>query len=284
MASGFLMFLSCLYKRRLLIGLFVFVSGLAILGLGGAIALQDDANAAARSQLRIDELRDELAKLQQTLGVRHPKVKELQVELSIRLRYVDQDLDLISRRIVNLEIDLAKADLQFSANHPNVKSLRKQITLWQQYSKQERIGSQELIRLDTEIEALRIEWIISSHLGTTHPLIIDLKKQLAELQFERNVLGLQEECQRQKMHIWKSEIDRSISKRAKKDGISAEQWLKQKSRAMGISQEQLRLNVIWRDLALEKLAASGSPVQDPKLQGLVKHFRNAQQDPSSSDR
>lgn len=240
--------------------------------------LQDAAATGSNSGFdqRIDELKKELAKQQRVLGSRHPAVRELQAELQVRMKYVDQKLDEISRKIIGLEIDLSKSQLQFSGNHPEVKSLRKQIFLWQQYSKQERVGSNDLVRLDTEMEALRIELVMSGNLGAGHPVVKDLRKEFADVQMERNVLGMQEECERQKLHIWRSEIDRKISARAKQSGLSPEQWLTQKSRAVGIGPDKYRHYVIWRELALEKLATLKSPLQDRKLQGLVDSFRNSQ--------
>ncbi|MDG2185173.1 MAG: hypothetical protein P8K79_05810 [Mariniblastus sp.] len=237
--------------------------------------LQDNGSSSRFDQ-RIDELKKELARQQRVLGSRHPRVRELQVELQVRMKHLDQEQDEVSRKMIGLEIDLAKAQLQFSGNHPEVKSLRKQILLWQQYSKQERVGSNELVRLDTAIEALRIELVMSGNLGAGHPLVKDLRKEFADVQMERNVLGMQEECERQKLHIWRSEIDRKISARAKQSGISPEQWLTQKSRAAGIGPDKYRQYVIWRELALEKLATLESPLQDKKLQGLVDSFRNSQ--------
>lgn len=239
---------------------------------------QDEAATGSNSGFdqRIDELKKELAKQQRVLGSRHPAVRELQAELQVRMKYVDQKLDEISRKIIGLEIDLSKAQLQFSGNHPEIKSLRKRTLLWQQYSKQERVGSNELVRLDTEMEALRIELVMSGNLGAGHPVIKDLRMEFADLQMERNVLGMQEECERQKLHIWKSEMDRIISARAKQSGLSPEQWLTQKSRAAGIDPDQYRHYFIWQELALQKLATLKSPLQDKKLQRLVDSFRNSQ--------
>jgi len=253
--------------------------GIYIVALFGATAsFQDETPTPSQSRLleRIDDLKDELAKQQRVLGSRHPTVRELQVELQVRLKYIDRELDLISAKIFPLEIDLAKAQLKFAANHPEVRSLRQQILLWQKYAQQERIGSDELYRLDTNLEELRIQLSLLANLGGRHPDIIELRKEIAKLQMDRNVLGLQEECERQKLHIWKSEVDRLIADRAGQAGLTVEEWLTEKTREMGMSREQYRLDFVWQELALRKLADSKKPMTDRKLQGVVDQYRKSQ--------
>ncbi len=245
--------------------------------LVASFSFQDEVTTPSQARFlqRIDDLKEELAKQQRVLGSRHPTVRELQAELQVRMKYVDRELDLISSKILPLEIELAKAQLKYAGNHPEIKSLRQQIMLWQQYAKQERVGSSQLYMLDTNLEDLRIRLSLLAHLGNRHPDMIDLRQEMGKLQLERNVLGLQEECERQKLHIWKSEVDRLIANRAKQAGLTEEQWLTRESRARGMSQEQYRLDVVWQELALEKLADSGEPLRDSKLQGVVDRFRNS---------
>ena len=154
--------------------------------------------------------------------------------------------------------------------------MRQQILLWLTFAKQERVGSNQLYSLDTNLEDLRIRLSQLAHLGARHPDIIELRQEMGKLQLERNVLGLQEECERQKLHIWKSEVDRLVADRAKRAGLPTEQWLARESRARRISSEQYRRDVIWQELALQKLADSRQPLQDRKLQGVVDRFRNLQ--------
>ncbi|MCH2180638.1 MAG: hypothetical protein MK108_01410 [Mariniblastus sp.] len=243
-----------------------------------AVSFQDEVTTPSQARLlqRIDDLKEELAKQQRVLGSRHPNVRELRAELQVRMKYVDRELDLISTKILPLEIELGKAQLKYAGNHPEIKSLRQQILLWQQYAKQERVGSNQLYLLDTNLEDLRIRLSLLAHLGNRHPDMIDLRQEMGKLQLERNVLGLQEECERQKLHIWKSEVDRLIASRAKQAELSEEQWLTRESRARGMSQEQYRLDVVWQELALEKLAGSDETLRDRKLQGVIDRFRNSQ--------
>lgn len=245
---------------------------------GAAVSFQDEMPTPSQARLlqRIDDLKDELARQQRVLGSRHPTVKELQVELQVRLKYIDRELDLVSSKIFSLEIELAKAQLKFASNHPEVRSLRQQILLWQRYAKQERIGSDELYRLDTNLEDLRIQLSLLANLGGRHPNIIELRKEMAKRQMERNVLGMQEECERQKLHIWKSEVDRLIADHAQQAGLTVEEWLTRKTRETGMSREQYRLDFVWQELALRKLADSTKPITDRKLQGVVDQYRKSQ--------
>ena len=54
--------------------------------------LQDNGSSSRFDQ-RIDELKKELARQQRVLGSRHPRVRELQVELQVRMKHLDQEQD-----------------------------------------------------------------------------------------------------------------------------------------------------------------------------------------------
>ncbi|MCH2177796.1 MAG: hypothetical protein MK106_03245 [Mariniblastus sp.] len=230
-------------------------------------------------ETRIVRLQEELAKQLRVLGSRHPDVLNLRAELQILKRYVGEPADDILAKIIELEIELAKSELEFSGNHPKIKSLRKQIYRWRIFSKQERIGSEELFRLDMQLEALRINLIAlqDSNLAAGHPDFKKVRKEMQRLQQERNILGLQEECERQGLYIWASEIDRLISSEAKKQGLSSAEWMQQKTRDFGQSEEEFRTNTVWKHLALQKLANSKTPLKDKQLQAVISHFRRVQQ-------
>ena len=241
---------------------------------------QDDLAPVSNSSIesRILGLKEELAKQLRVLGSRHPDVLELRSELQILERYVSQPVDDILSKIIELEIELAKSQLEFSGNHPEVKSLRKQIYRWRQFANRERVGSEELLRLDMQLENLRIELLDlqDSNFAAGHPAIKKARQEMLRLQQDRNVLGLQEECERQGLYIWASEIDRLIAAEAKKQGLSSVEWLKQKTKDFGQSTEEFRTNVVWKQLALQKLANSKTPLTDKQLKGVIDRFRQRQ--------
>ena len=199
--------------------------------------------------------------------------------MRILKRYDGQPLEDNLAKIIELEIELAESQLAFSRNHPKIKSLRKQIYRWWIFSNQERIGSEELFRLDMQLEALRTKLIAlqDSNLAAGHPDLKKAREEMQRLQQERNVLGLQEECERQGLYIWASEIDRLISSEANKQGLSSAAWMQQTKRDFGQSEEEFRTNTLWKQLALQQLADSKTPLKDKQLQAVISHFRRVLQ-------
>ena len=86
-----------------------------------------------------------------------------------------------------------------------------------------------------------------------------------ELQELINKTLIRQECERRNITITAEEINAEVLRKAQTFGLTTEQWFQALEQRRGISPEQYRHDIIWRILALGKLAESRLDVSPEEL-------------------